>query len=56
MEAFTVFTNAQLADMSKRQCETLAALKEISSVGEARVDKCGNDVLALLRGNKPAET
>ncbi len=57
VEAFTIFTNAQLADISKRQCETLAALKEISGVGDARVEKYGTDVLALLRQTKsPADT
>lgn len=49
VEAFTVFTNAQLADIAQRRCATLEALKEISGVGEGRVEKYGASMLALLK-------
>ncbi len=56
VEAFTVFTNAQLADIAQRRCDSLQALKEISGVGEGRVEKYGMPLLSLLKeltGSKP---
>ncbi len=54
VEAFTIFTNAQLADIAHRRCANLAALKEISGIGEGRVEKYGAPVLDLVKESPPA--
>lgn len=46
---FAIFTNEQLAEIARRGCGTLAELREITGLGEARVGKYGADVLALLQ-------
>ncbi|MBU6303701.1 MAG: HRDC domain-containing protein [Verrucomicrobia bacterium] len=51
VEAYTIFTNAQLAEIARRKCATLAALQEIEGVGEGRVEKHGEAVLEILRAN-----
>ncbi len=48
---YAIFTNDQLAEMVKRKSKTKAALREIEGVGESRVEKHGEAVLALL--NEP---
>lgn len=48
---YAIFTNDQLAEMVKRKAKTKAALREIEGVGESRVEKHGEAVLALL--NEP---
>ena len=50
VEPFTIFTNAQLADVAQRRCATLEALREISGIGEARTEKYGASVLELVKG------
>ncbi len=52
--AYALFTNEQLAEMVRRHVRTLSALREIDGVGEARVEKYGEDFLALLRADGPA--
>lgn len=46
---FAVFTNAQLAEIAQRGCQTLEELKEIAGIGEARVAKYGAEVLAAVQ-------
>lgn len=48
VEPFTIFTNSQLADIAQKCCATLGALREIPGIGEARTEKYGADVLALV--------
>jgi superfamily II DNA helicase RecQ len=45
---FAIFTNAQLAEIVQRGCQTLEDLKAIAGIGEARVAKYGAEVLAAL--------
>lgn len=45
---FVVFTNAQLAEIARRQPESLAALRKVEGVGEARAEKYGTFVLEVL--------
>lgn len=45
---YSIFTNAQLADMVQRRASSLADLKSIEGVGHARVDKYGSQLLPLL--------
>jgi superfamily II DNA helicase RecQ len=45
---YTIFTNEQMAEMVKRGATTLAALREIPGVGEARTAKYGQDMLTVL--------
>ena len=52
--AYALFTNEQLAEMVQRRVRTVGALREIAGVGEARVDKYGEDFLAILRADGPA--
>ena len=49
MPAYALFTNEQLAEMVQRRVRTLAALREIAGVGEARIEKYGEDFLDILR-------
>ena len=49
VEPFTIFTNAQLADVAQKRCTTLEALREIPGIGEARTEKYGADVLDLVK-------
>jgi superfamily II DNA helicase RecQ len=46
---FAIFTNAQLAEIVRRGCQTLEDLKTITGIGEARVAKYGAEVLATLQ-------
>lgn len=54
VEAFTIFTNAQLADVAQRRCVTLEALREISGIGDARIEKYGAEVIALVKAEPAA--
>src|SRR4051812_38036502 len=47
--AYALFTNEQLAEMVQRRTRTLAALREINGVGEARVEKYGKEFLGVLQ-------
>jgi ATP-dependent DNA helicase RecQ len=52
---FTVFTNAQLAEMVRMPVSTAADLGKIDGVGETRVTKYGKEVLAeLAQSRTPA--
>lgn len=46
---FAIFTNAQLAEMAQRGCQTVEELKAIPGIGEARAAKYGTEVLAILQ-------
>ncbi len=46
---FAIFTNAQLAGIVQRGCQTLEDLKAIAGIGEARAAKYGAEVLAMLQ-------
>lgn len=45
---YTIFTNEQLAEIVKRKAKTKSALQEIGGIGEARVKKYGDAVIALM--------
>ena len=45
---YLVFTNAQLAEMATSRADSLAALGRIDGVGEARIKKYGQRMLAVL--------
>lgn len=45
---YTIFTNEQLAEMARRRPQTKAELGSIDGVGEARLGKYGEAVLALI--------
>jgi superfamily II DNA helicase RecQ len=45
---YTVFTNDQLAQMVKGRATTKAALEKIAGVGDARIEKYGPRMLAIL--------
>lgn len=53
---FAVFTNEQLAEMTKRPARTGADLKAIPGVGEGRVEKYGKEILAAINEHAPGET
>ncbi len=46
--AFAVFTDAELAAMSREKQLTLTAMKKIEGVGKARVEHYGAKILALI--------
>jgi superfamily II DNA helicase RecQ len=47
--AYALFTNDQLAEIVRRRVSTAAALREISGVGQARVEKYGKAFLEVLK-------
>ena len=48
VKPFVVFTNAQLAEIARRWSESLAALRKVEGVGEARAERYGAAVLDVL--------
>lgn len=50
---YAVFTNEQLAAIVQARAGSLTALGRIEGVGEARVKKYGQPVVALLQGAAP---
>jgi superfamily II DNA helicase RecQ len=48
LPVYTVFTNAQLAEMVERRMVTAAALGKIDGLGDARLAKYGERVLRIL--------
>src|SRR5262249_18188096 len=46
---YTVFTNEQLAQMVQARATSKAALEQVAGVGDARIEKYGERVLAILR-------
>lgn len=51
---FAIFTNAQLAAIVQGGCQTVADLKAIPGIGEARAAKYGAEMLAALQGGGAA--
>lgn len=49
VQLYTIFTNEQIAKMVENRITTKNGLKEIDGVGDARVEKYGNDVLSILK-------
>lgn len=52
---YTVFTNAQLAEMVEKKVKTLAQLKMIEGVGDSRIEKYGSAVMAILNEKTDAD-
>ena len=48
--AYVVFHDATLAEIARQCPQTLEALAEVSGVGAAKLERYGEDVLAVLRG------
>ena len=46
--AYCVFTDATLAAIAEQKPESVAALVKIPGIGQAKLDKFGADVLALV--------
>ena len=51
VQLYAVFMNEQLAAMIKNRVTSKAGLLEIDGIGQARVSKYGDEVLAILREN-----
>lgn len=47
---FTIFTNEQLAEITRKRPGNAAALKDCEGIGEAKARDFGESVLALLGG------
>ena len=52
---YTIFSNAQLAEMVKRRVQTAADLGRIEGIGKARLEKYGARLLAILSDLAPAK-
>lgn len=52
VKPFVVFTNAQLAAMAQLETVTLETLRAIEGVGEARMEKYGKTMVAVLSEEK----
>ncbi len=48
---YTLLTNRQAADVARCAPRTLAALKEIKGIGDAKAGSFGQDLLAVLSGS-----
>ncbi|MBN2683878.1 MAG: HRDC domain-containing protein [Pontiellaceae bacterium] len=46
---YTIFTNAQLAEIVKKGVDSLSGLEQVEGVGKSRVEKCGEALLGVLR-------
>lgn len=46
---YILLTNKQLAEIVKKQPDSLSALTKIDGIGKAKAEKYGEDVLALLK-------
>jgi len=46
---YTIFTNEQLAEMVRTRATTKAAIGKVEGIGEARIEKYGTAVLAILQ-------
>src|ERR1039458_3068660 len=53
---YTVLTNEQLAQMVQKKVNSKAGLKEIEGIGDARVEKYGESLLALLAASDRQST
>lgn len=49
---YTLFTNEQLAQIVQRKCKTKVDLLSIEGIGEARLEKCLEQILAILNSEK----
>ena len=49
VQLYTIFTNEQIAKMMENRITSKNKLKEIEGIGDARVEKYGNDVLNILK-------
>ena len=47
--AYILLTNRQMAEVGRRRPMTLAALREIHGVGDAKAEMLGEELLALVR-------
>jgi ribonuclease D len=52
--AYVVFHDATLAEMARRQPDSLEALSAISGVGARKLDAYGPELLRVLGGRVPA--
>ena len=48
VKAFVVFTNEQLAAIARMESPTLAGLRKVDGIGEARAEKYGSRIIAAL--------
>ena len=48
---YTLLTNRQAADVARHAPRTLAALKEIKGIGDAKAGSFGQDLLAVVSGS-----
>ena len=57
LPAYALFTNEQMAEMVQRRVVTVAAMREIQGIGDARMEKYADAFLQLLREafNNPAQ-
>lgn len=49
---YTIFTNEQLAAMARRGVRSVAELREIEGVGDARVSKYGDEIFSVLAASR----
>ena len=51
--AYVVFTDATLAALAARQPADVAGLVAVPGIGQTKLDRYGEDVLAIVRGEQP---
>lgn len=49
---YAIFSNEQLAEITRKNCRTLDELATIDGIGEGRVKKYGERLLAVMNGNE----
>ena len=48
-----IFTDATLTELAVRRPVDVAGLVAVSGIGQTKLDRYGEDVLALVRGEQP---
>ncbi len=51
--AYVVFTDSTLAELAVRQPADVAGLVAVPGIGQTKLDRYGEDVLAIMRGEEP---
>jgi superfamily II DNA helicase RecQ len=56
VQVYTIMTNEQLAEMVRLKVNDLAGLRKIDGIGEARIEKYGEDMLSVIGAHEqPAD-
>jgi len=55
LPAYIVFWDKTLAEIAKRRPRSLAALRDVPGVGDAKLERYGNELLAVIMRSEGTE-